>query len=168
MSESPQEFLKIQRIHAEMTFFRGNDNILHMLFNAHEGSGFDIVIPAVGYKILDCRPCSRKELHLIENDQRFPFMQRYIIVIWKVQEECIQVFEVGYEKVRDFFADTVEVDHDIGLVLSLRKFLYYIALPYTTSPIDQQCCLSVFFPFPSYHICIDLSFHCTNLPNPRF
>ena len=81
MSESPQEFLKIQRIHAEMTFFRGNDNILHMLFNAHEGSGFDIVIPAVGYKILDCRPCSRKELHLIENDQRFPFMQRYIIVI---------------------------------------------------------------------------------------
>lgn len=52
-----------------------------MLPYAHEGTGFDIVIPPISYKILDYLSCSWKELHLIENDQRFPFMQLYTIVI---------------------------------------------------------------------------------------
>ena len=117
------EFLKIQRIHTQMTLLRGDDNILDVLLYRNKRACFDIVVSAVGNKILDALPCFGVHLHLVKDDKRLTLIQLHTVVGGQQHEERVKIVHVLGEIVLDLVGALSEVDQDVALIFIFAEFL---------------------------------------------
>ncbi|MPM97662.1 hypothetical protein SDC9_144839 [bioreactor metagenome] len=134
-----------------------------MFLYTHQRASLDIVIPTIGNQIFKCRPCSRKELYFIKNNQRLPLIELHIVQVRKIQKERIQIIEVMNEQIHDLFTGTVEINYDIALVLSLCKCFNYIAFPNTAGTFNEQGRSPHLLLLP-LQFCKYLSFHRIFVP----
>ena len=137
VSQSPEEFLEVHGKHPHVLFFRGNDNVLYVPLDGHEGTGFQIIKAPVLDKVLDCRAGAGKELYLIENDKAFPPVKPDVVESRQCGKKGIKVFEALVEEGFYCAASPVEVDEEEGFVLPLGKLKGNMGLAHASCTVDQ-------------------------------
>ena len=135
--QSPEKLFKIHWVELDVPFLRGDHDVLYIFANAHQGAGFDVVISSVCDQVFDGSPRFGKQLHFIQNDERFPGIKLDIVIVGQIQEKEIQIVHVVQKKVGHGLTDPVEIDHQIALVFCFGECLCNVAFSYPAGPVDQ-------------------------------
>ena len=133
--------------------------VLDILLDGHERACFQIIIPPIRHKIFNGRPRSWTQLHLIQNDQCFTYIQFGSIEVGQIHKQCIKIIQIMIKQINDFFWRTVEINQNVAFIFRFSKLFSNITLSDTSGTVNQQSCTSGFFMFPIQEFFIYLSFH---------
>ena len=112
----PKEFLKVHRQHFQRVLFRRNQNFLAALCDGCERSSFQNVVTPVLQQGFHGLARLRKQLNLVEDDQRFAFVQIRSVEQLKNRVEIIQVSKTVDEQVFDIVTRLIKTNQDVSLI----------------------------------------------------
>lgn len=87
----PEELFEIEGSELDVLLFGGNDDALHVLPYGEERPSFDVVVAAIFDEVFDEVPRLREHLDLVEDDQRFAFVQIDVVVRRQVEEQGVEI-----------------------------------------------------------------------------
>ena len=70
-------------------FLARNRDVLYILMNTDERTGFYVIVTTVFYQVLDCLSCAGTFLNFIKDDNGFTFMERYQITLLQLRKDII-------------------------------------------------------------------------------
>ena len=79
VAQSPSEFFIIHREKSDTLLFTWNRDVLRVLFDADERACFNVIVTAILNKVLDSLSGKGTFLHLVENNDRLPFLQHHVV-----------------------------------------------------------------------------------------
>ena len=148
VSHSPEELLKIHRIHVDTFFFRRYDNVLHVFFDGNERACFQIVETVVGDQRFDGFSGTGTFLHFVEDDERLAWRECLFVMELYVLKECVHILQIFIEPGLDSGRCFAEVNHDIGVVLVAGKLLGDIAFSDTSGTLNEQSSSTILLLLP--------------------
>ena len=141
--ERPKKLFKIKREHFEMFLFRGNYNILHVLFKTNQRACFNIIVTSVRNKIFYQLTSFRKLLNLIKDNKRFSFIKSCRIKRRKFCEKHIKVCAVVFKNIKNALRCISEINYDMAFILFPCKFFNNKTFSYAAGAVYHNCGLAV-------------------------
>ena len=86
-----------------MSLFGGDQNVLHVLPDTHEGACLKVIVAPIPDQVLDRGASPGTELNFVEDDQAFPRVEADIVVGREIEKKRIEVIKVAVEKVCHIF-----------------------------------------------------------------
>ena len=104
------------------------------------------------HQILYGRPCPRKQLHLIKNNERLLGIKGNSVDCRQVHEKSIQIIKILVKKILDIFSCFVEIYQDVRAIVLFCKLFHYIAFSDTPCTVYKKSCFSCtfFLPFKQF------------------
>ena len=123
-----------------MFLLRWDDNVLDVLLEPDERTGFQIIVAPIRHKVLDKLPCAGELLHLVKHDEGLSVVKLCSEEDGQLGKKHIEVGAVIFKDVQHILRDISKINNDMAFILVRCELLGNETLANAPCSVNQQSC----------------------------